>query len=300
MKKRLTLFSLLLLFTMTAMARTLVVVGALYYYLNDSKNTAEVTQNPYGASTNYSGDIVIPASISVDGVDYSVTSIGSGAFFGCDGLRSIEIPNSVISIGEYAFLGCSSLTSIEIPNSVIWIGNGAFSDCSNLTSIEIPNSVTSIGYNAFASCSGLTSIEIPTSVTSIGDYVFYDCSGLTSIEIPNSVTSIGEASFASCSGLTSITMQRATPPIVGYDIFLGCNNLETIYVPVGASEAYNVVPWNEYNIVEREVAGIEEVTQEEWPADVYDLNGRMVKAQAESLDGLPKGVYIVNGKKFVK
>ena len=95
-------------------------------------------------------------------------------------------------------------------------------------------------------------------------------------------------------------MQRATPPTVGDDLFYACSKLETIYVPVGASEAYNVAPWNEYNIVEREVTGIEEVTQEEWPADVYDLNGRMVKAQAENLDELPKGVYIVNGKKFVK
>ena len=106
--------------------------------------------------------------------------------------------------------------------------------------------------------------------------------------------------YKECSSLTSITMQRATPPTVGFDLFDYCSKLETIYVPVGASEAYNVAPWNEYNIVEGEVTGIEEVTQEEWPADVYDLNGRMVKAQAENLDGLPKGVYIVNGKKFVK
>ena len=95
-------------------------------------------------------------------------------------------------------------------------------------------------------------------------------------------------------------MQRATPPTVGDYLFSGCNKLETIYVPVGASEAYNEAPWIYYNIVEGEVTGIEEVTLEEWPADVYDLNGRMVKAQAENLDGLPKGVYIVNGKKFVK
>ncbi len=95
-------------------------------------------------------------------------------------------------------------------------------------------------------------------------------------------------------------MQRATPPAVGDALFAESRNLETIYVPVGASEAYNVWPWNWYNIVEGEVTGIEEVTLEEWPADVYDLNGRMVKAQAENLDELPKGVYIVNGKKFVK
>ena len=66
----------------------------------------------------------------------------------------------------------------------------------------------------------------------------------------------------------------------------------TFYAP----KRINIVIGDE----EGEVTGIEEVTQEEWPADVYDLNGRMVKAQAENLDELPKGVYIVNGKKLVK
>ena len=296
MKKRLTLFSLLLLFTMTAMAQTL--VDGIYYNLNGSDNTAEVTKKNDG--TKYRGDIVIPASISVDGVDYSVTSIGEYAFYECLDLMSIEIPNSVTSIGYDAFCLCSGLTSIDIPNSVTKIGDKAFSVCSGLTSIEIPTSVTKIGNSAFAYCSGLTSIEIPNSVTEIGESAFEGCYSLTSIEIPNSVTEIGAEAFDGCSGLTSITMQRATPPTVGDYLFLACSKLETIYVPVGASEAYNVAPWKYYNIVEVEVAGIEEVTLEEWPADVYDLNGRMVKAQAENLNGLPKGVYIVNGKKFVK
>lgn len=36
------------------------------------------------------------------------------------------------------------------------------------------------------------------------------------------------------------------------------------------------------------------------PYDIYNLNGQKVKTNATSLDGLPSGLYIVNGKKVVK
>ena len=37
-----------------------------------------------------------------------------------------------------------------------------------------------------------------------------------------------------------------------------------------------------------------------WPANVYDLNGRLVKARATNLEGLAEGVYVVHGKKIMK
>ena len=58
-----------------------------------------------------------------------VKVIGNGAFFWCESLTSINIPNSVTTIGNGAFSRCSSLISINIPNSVTTIGNGAFSRC---------------------------------------------------------------------------------------------------------------------------------------------------------------------------
>jgi hypothetical protein len=67
----------------------------------------------------------------------SVTSIGYGAFYGCDSLESITISGGVTSIGESAFGDCSSLASITIPNSVISIGERAFSYCSSLTDVTV-------------------------------------------------------------------------------------------------------------------------------------------------------------------
>ena len=163
------------------------------------------------------------------------------------GCKNTTIPNSVTSIGSGAFYGCSGLTSITIPNSVTSIEGGAFEHCTGLASITIPNSVTSIGSAAFAGCSSLTSITIPNSVTSIGDGAFDECSSLTSITIPNSVTSIGDFAFSDCNALTSVTVKRKSPITISSNVFSNYANA-TLYVPsVAAYEAAAV--WTNFNVI---------------------------------------------------
>ena len=150
------------------------------------------------------------------------TNIGDGAFHGCRGLTSIEIPDSITSIGEWAFYGCRSLTSVIIPNSVISIESYAFSDCISLISVTIPNNVTSIESYVFSDCISLVSVTIPNTVANIGDGAFRGCRGLTSVTIPNSVTRIGHGAFYECSGLTSVTIPDSIKDI-GNDAFERCN-----------------------------------------------------------------------------
>ena len=136
------LFSLILSVVFSTSASADVVkIDGIYYYLISEDKTAVVTEN---LEEKYSGEVVIPSSITSEGQEYKVTIIGGGAFEGCSGLTSITIPNTVTSIDPYAFKNCSGLTSITIPNSVTVIDNDAFSGCISLTSITIPNSVTSI------------------------------------------------------------------------------------------------------------------------------------------------------------
>ena len=149
MKKRftacLTTLILSVFFSISASA-DVVEVDGVYYDI--SGTTATVTSG----DNKYSGDIVIPESITYNNSKYSVTSIGNNAFWGCSGLTSVTIPNSVTSIGDKAFYYCRGLTSVTIPNSVTSIGKSAFSFCTGLTSITIPNSVTSIDESAFDFC----------------------------------------------------------------------------------------------------------------------------------------------------
>ena len=176
--------------------------------------------------------IVIPEQISYANYLYDVVNIRDYAFWECESLTSITIPNSVTSIGEGAFSECTSLNSISIPNSVTAIGEYAFSECTSLNSISIPNSVTAIGEYAFWCCKSLTSITIPNSVTSIGESAFWGCKSLTSITIPNSVTSIGESAFRNCTSLTSITIPNSVTSI-GKNALSSCKSLTVIEVENG-------------------------------------------------------------------
>ena len=83
------------------------------------------------------GTLNIPATVTINGIEYSVTSIGENAFENCDNLQSVTIPNSVTNIDDEAFRRCTSLQSVTIPESVTSIGNGAFAECSSLQSVTI-------------------------------------------------------------------------------------------------------------------------------------------------------------------
>ncbi len=232
-------------------------VDGIYYDFDATNLTATVTyrgSNSGSYADEYTGNVVIPATVTYGSNTYSVTSIGSSAFYKCSGLTAVTIPNSVTSIGELAFYKCSGLTSVNIGNSVTSIGRSAFANCSVLTSVTIPNSVTSIGEGAFSECSGLTSVIIPNSVTSIGlsafdgtawlanqsDGVIYinqllytykgEMPANTSISVLDGTTQICGGAFYDCSGLTSVTIPNSVTSI-GMYAFESCSGLTSVNIP---------------------------------------------------------------------
>jgi hypothetical protein len=173
-------------------------------------------------------DIVIP-SVSPDGD--IVTSIGEKAFYQCQSIGSVSIPDSVTTIGEQTFaysslknitMGCSvtsigdwafmhsTIESIAVPEGVTSIGFAVFMGCSHLSNVIIPNSVTSIGGCSFASCYRLESITIPYKVTSIYQSAFNNCTSLAEIVIPYNVKYISDNAFEGCSNLTNATFKNTS------------------------------------------------------------------------------------------
>lgn len=308
--KRILLLLLLPLFTLCANADDPVEVNGIYYYLRSNPNVAEVAK---GSNSWYSGDIIIPETVTYEGEKYSVTSIGSGAFKNCYDLTSVIIPNSVTLIDTGAFQDCSNLTSVTIPNSVTSIDWCVFMNCKSLASITIPNSVTSIGLGAFDGCENLTSITIPNSLTSIAEFVFHSC-GLTSVTIPNSVTSIGDAAFGSCpltsltigSGVTSIThsftsCQKLT------DVYCMAENVPhttsdtfdwspidqaTLHVPEQSIDAYKAAsPWNKFKNIVGDATGISRIRNNS--VQVQQENGYITVEGVE--EGTVVSVYDIKG-----
>lgn len=80
------------------------------YYNKISETTVEVTFATADYNS-YAGNVKVPATVSHDGVSYTVTSIGYRAFYASDKVTNVRIPASVEIINEEAFVGCELLTT---------------------------------------------------------------------------------------------------------------------------------------------------------------------------------------------
>lgn len=169
------------------------------------------TIGTYAFARNANLTLTLPASVTTVGAyafayitnrtpDISATRITilpEYAFYECDNLHAITMPETLKSIEAYAFYGCNNLNNVYFLGSTLdKIGTGAFQTCQNLHEIVIPSGVTAIEDSTFDGCQNLNKIVLPDTVTTIGENAFKDCKNIHEMVIPASVKYIANSSFS--------------------------------------------------------------------------------------------------------
>jgi hypothetical protein len=232
-----------------------VLIGDLYYALNETNLTAETAALPVEGENHprYTfASITIPATVDHGGKTYSVVKIGNGSLRELPNLTSITIPVSVDTIGnsalaqcpnlisvigsenvsvieDWAFYGCSKLAFFMFSSHITAITEHCFQNCISLNALAIPESVTEIRTCAFQGCEKLATVNIPAGVTKIGGYAFYE-TAIQTVTIPGGVKNISSETFRYCGSLKSVTFLEGVESL-GAWTFSDCTALEQLRLP---------------------------------------------------------------------
>lgn len=160
-----------------------------------------------------------------------VTEIRENAFYKCESLEKIIIPESIEKIGHHAFYECSSLETAVIEGRVHTVEEGSFFDCSSMKTIELPDTLKTIEKYAFYNCCNIKKIDIPDNVTCIGEYAFADCKMLENIKLSKNLYEINDFAFLRCSSLQSINIPDS---IISVGNFAVGYEGDSTFVPVGS------------------------------------------------------------------
>lgn len=196
--------------------------------------------------TGYSkpgGNVLIPDTITYNGLEYVVTQIADGAFRYCNAITSVVIPNTVTRIQNDAFNNCTSLQTLTIGEGVSVIGSSIINYCPNLDTIYYyPESCNSGNLFYSGEIGQHTIVIIGDNVNSIPVGMFQKNEMTRSIEsvvVGGSVTTIGNNAFTYCTNLTSITFRSQNPPMLGSNVFsyVNTSNIQC-NIPCGRTSVY--------------------------------------------------------------
>ncbi len=130
-----------------------------------------------------------------------VETIGYAAFYHCDGLADVVIPDSVQNIETAAFEKTAWLTNWKQSGTgdYLIVGDGILlAYKGNNSIVSVPAGVKQIGAEAFKDNKGISKVILPDSVEVIGEAAFQGCSGLAEVEGGNQIKEIRDRAFAEC------------------------------------------------------------------------------------------------------
>ena len=242
------------------------------------------------------------------------------AFYGCTNLSTLIIEdrnttlklnsnNTAItrSISSPLFGDCK-LDSVYIGGKIVYdtssdYGYSPFYRNASLRTVKISDAETTIYDNEFYGCTNLQNVSIGDNVKSIGKWAFSGCSSLKNFTFGSGLQSIGQEAFSDCINITQISSEAVVPPTCDINALDDINKWNCkLFVPKANIDAYKQAPqWKEFFFIESTTGITNTVNNKAGLADVYTIDGtkRLSKASTDEINALPKGVYIVNGKKII-
>jgi uncharacterized repeat protein (TIGR02543 family) len=180
---------------------------------------------------------------------------------------------------------------------------GVFHGNTIIKSAIIHDNITRMAFRTFAECISLETVTIGRGITEIEGQVFLGCVNLKSIVIPENIIRIDEGAFFSSYNIAhtmieSITFLSATPPSVhhrAFSVYTDNPYLKTIYVPIGARQAYataNVIGGSGYEIVEIEIPRI---TVTAGAGGTTTGGGAFMEGERYTLTATPSAGFVFGG-----
>ena len=182
--------------------------------------------------------LTISDTVTIDGVKFKVTAIGSKAFKDYKSIVKVAGGANVVSVGTYAFSGCTALKTIPAFKNVTAIGGYAFYKCKSLTAMPVNNKLKTIGKAAFYGCTSLKTLTVGGKVTTIGESAFGGCSKMTAVSIGANVKTIGASAFSGCKSLATVKVGSAKLKTVSKNAFKGTKSKITFKIPKKYYKSY--------------------------------------------------------------
>lgn len=208
------------------------------------------------------------------------------AYSGLPNLKKVTIQTDKLTeIGEDAFYGCEKLEDINIPDGVTRIGKGAFCYNFSLRKIKIPSSVTYIAENAFA-CAHLDSIDIPAGVTFIGRGAFWQCDRLKKVYSRPVIPPVTNT-------------WSHYPPYLPFES--ATTETDTLFIPKGSAKAYYASEvFSGFKIIVELEDRPTSISTPTMPTDAYKVYGKAGTLHIETTGGAHDpafvNVYNINGQ----